>query len=108
MQKEKVIATWYLKAGTKMNLTLASGNGPILVIAIKLAYCFVFYLLVTKHTFYYTNVLNNYRSLNNKFHVGILSYVNILTVYSRYLIFCQKSKINKHIKQAISTKRVYQ
>lgn len=42
VQKEKVIATWYLEADTKLNSTLAPGNGPILIIVIKRGYCFVF------------------------------------------------------------------
>lgn len=42
MQKEKVIVSWYLEADTKMNTTLAPGNGPIRIIVIKRSYCFVF------------------------------------------------------------------
>lgn len=72
MQKEKVIATWYLEADTKMNSTLTPGNGPILIIVIKRDYCFVFcillLLLITKQIFYSTNVLINYRLLSNNVH----------------------------------------
>jgi len=42
VQKEKVIASWYLEADTKMNTTLTPGNGPIRIIVIKRSYCFVF------------------------------------------------------------------
>jgi len=42
VQKEKVIVSWYLESDTKMNTTLAPGNGPIRIIVIKRGYCFVF------------------------------------------------------------------
>lgn len=45
MQKEKVIVSWYLEADTKMNTTLAPGNGPIRIIVIKRSYCFVFCII---------------------------------------------------------------
>lgn len=49
VQKVKVIATWYLEAGTKMNSTLTPGNSPIHIIVIKRGYCFVFCIFIVDH-----------------------------------------------------------
>jgi len=85
VQKEKVIVSWYLEADTKMNTTLAPGNGPIRIIVIKRSYCFVFCIfflsLITNHTFYViTNELINYMLLSNNVHA---IQVYILHVYLR-------------------------
>jgi len=89
VQKEKVIVSWYLEADTKMNTTLAPGNGPIRIIVIKRGYCFVFCIfflsLITKHTFYViTNELINYRLLSNN-----VPY--ILHMYLRRYVYCVAS-----------------
>lgn len=103
MHKEKVIASWYLEADTKMNTTLAPGNGPIRIIVIKRSYCFVFCIsflsLITKHTFYIiTNeLINYYRLLSNHVHT-----IHIIITYNMYLhttyyyirILCSRYTIN--------------